>query len=143
MIEIRELRPEDYEKIVEVWRDAGLPFKPAGRDSFDELKRQMERFRELFIGAFFGDELVGVCLATEDGRKGWINRIAVKKRYQRRGIARLLIGEAEKRLRARGLRIICVLIEDWNRPSLELFQKAGYVLHKNILYLSKRESEEV
>lgn len=143
MIEIRELKPEDYEKIVEVWKDAGLPFKPLGRDSFQEIEKQMQRNPDLFIGAFIEGELAGVCIGSEDGRKGWINRVAVKKEFQRRGIARLLIAEAEKRLRARGLKIICVLIEDWNNASLSLFQKAGYVLHKDIFYLSKREGEEV
>ena len=32
-----------------------------------------------------GGELVGVVLGTHDGRKGWINRLAVAPAYQRRG----------------------------------------------------------
>ncbi|MEM3396034.1 MAG: GNAT family N-acetyltransferase [Thermoplasmata archaeon] len=143
MLEISELKPEHYSQILEVWKDAGLPFKPSGRDSFEEIVKQMKRAPELFIGVFIDSELVGVCLGTEDGRKGWINRIAVKKKFQRQGIASKLISEMEKRLRARGLKIICVLIEDWNTASLNLFQKNGYILHKDIYYLSKRESEDV
>ncbi|MEM3444675.1 MAG: GNAT family N-acetyltransferase [Thermoplasmata archaeon] len=143
MVEIAELKPEHYSQIVEVWKDAGLPFKPLGRDSFEEMKRQMERNPDLFVGAFVDGELVGVGIGSEDGRKGWINRIAVKKKWQRRGIATRLIHEIEQRLRSRGLRIICVLIEAGNEASLSLFQKEGYVLHRDIYYLSKRDSEEV
>ncbi|MCX8173930.1 MAG: GNAT family N-acetyltransferase [Thermoplasmata archaeon] len=143
MFRISELKPEHYSQIVEVWKDAGLPFKPHGRDSFEEIRRQMERNPDLFIGVFIGEELVGVCIGTEDGRKGWINRIAVKKKWQRHGLASRLIAEMERRLKAKGLKIFCVLVEDWNQPSLALFQKEGYVLHKDIYYLSKRESQDV
>ncbi|MEM4160775.1 MAG: GNAT family N-acetyltransferase [Thermoplasmata archaeon] len=143
MVEIAELKPEHYSQIVEVWKDAGLPFKPLGRDRFEEMKRQMERNPDLFVGAFVDGELVGVGIGSEDGRKGWINRIAVKKKWQRHGIATRLIHEIEQRLRSRGLRIICVLIEAGNESSLSLFQKEGYVLHRDIYYLSKRDSEEV
>lgn len=143
MFEISELKPEHYTQIVEIWKDAGLPFKPAGRDSFEEIKRLMENTPDLFLGCFINNELVGVCIGTLDGRKGWINRIAVKKKCQRQGIASMLIEEMEKRLRARGLKIFCVLIEDWNKASLSLFQKNGYVVHRDIYYLSKRENDEV
>ena len=34
-------------------------------------------------------------------------------------------------------------IEDWNELSLEFFQREGYVLHKDIFYLSKRGGPEV
>ncbi|MGB9636184.1 MAG: GNAT family N-acetyltransferase [Thermoplasmata archaeon] len=143
MIEIRELKPNQYAEIVSVWVDAGLPFRPKGRDSPEELSKQMIKNPDLFIGAFCDERLVGVCIGTEDGRKGWINRIAVRRNYQRQGIAKKMVVEMERRLKARGLRIICVLIEDWNVASLEFFQKMGYILHKDIYYLSKRDSEEV
>jgi ribosomal protein S18 acetylase RimI-like enzyme len=143
MIELRELKVEDYDEIVEVWQKAGLPFKPAGRDARQEIAKQMQRNPDLFLGAFDGKKLVGVCIGTEDGRKGWINRIAVLPEYQRRGIATMMITEMERRLKSRGMGIICVLIEDWNNPSLALFQKHGYVLHKDIYYLSKRENAEI
>ena len=52
-----------------------------------------------FIGAFADGKLVGIVVATHDGRKGWINRLAVHPDYRRRGIAKKLIEEAEEYLR--------------------------------------------
>jgi L-amino acid N-acyltransferase YncA len=54
-----------------------------------------------------------------------------------------LIAESESILRKHGIRIFCALIEDYNAASRELFRKCGYVGHRDIIYFSKRESDEV
>jgi ribosomal protein S18 acetylase RimI-like enzyme len=86
--------------------------------------------------------LVGVVLGTHDGRKGWINRLAVAPAYRRRGIAGLLVGELETRLEALGLEIVAALIESENRASLEFFRAIGYLHDPEIEYVSKRRSPE-
>jgi len=137
--EIRELKPEDYEEMIALWERAGLPHRPEGRDSRAAIARQMERDPELFLGAFIREKLIGTVIGSDDGRKGWVNRLAVDPDHRRRGIARMLIAEVERRLWARGRKIIAVLVEDWNDVSLKLFQECGYILDRSILYLSKRE----
>jgi ribosomal protein S18 acetylase RimI-like enzyme len=81
-------------------------------------------------------------LGTHDGRKGWINRLAVAPAYQRRGIAGLLIGELETRLEALGLEIVAALVESDNHVSLEFFRAVGYLHDPEIEYVSKRRSPE-
>jgi ribosomal protein S18 acetylase RimI-like enzyme len=76
-------------------------------------------------------------------RKGWINRLAVDPNHQRHGIAKALVDEAEKVLRKHGAKIFCALVEDDNVASKEFFKKCGYVEHRDIIYFSKRDSEEV
>jgi len=142
-MEIRRLRFEDYPKLVELWSKAGLPFKPKGRDSPQAIAKQMEENPDFFMGAFENGRLIGAIITSSDGRKGWINRLAVDPEYRRRGVARALIAEAEKALRQKGLKVFCALIEDSNKASKELFKKCGYVEHRDIIYFSKRESHEV
>jgi len=142
-VHFRNLGPQDYEKILELWDTTGLPYKPDGRDSRQEMEKQMQRDPELFIGASIRDELVGVVLGSDDGRKGWINRLAVHPQHLRQGIGSTLLEKCEKQLRERGRGIICAQIEDWNDPSIEFFLSSYYVLHRDILYLTKRESEAV
>lgn len=143
-MKFRTLSLEDYDAMVELWKAAGLPYKPKGRDSREAIAEQMRNNPDFFVGAFDANgKLVGVVVLSCDGRKGWINRLAVHPEYRRRGIAKALIAEGEKILRKHGMRIICALIEDYNKASKQLFRECGYVEHRDIIYFSKRESEEV
>jgi ribosomal protein S18 acetylase RimI-like enzyme len=142
-MEIRKLNIDDYQTLVTLWMRAGLPFKPNGRDSPQSIAKQLEANPDFFIGAFENGKLIGAVIASSDVRKGWINRLAVDPDYRRRGIAKVLVAEAEKVLRQRGIRIFCALIEDSNIASKELFKKCGYVEHRDIIYFSKRDSGEI
>jgi ribosomal protein S18 acetylase RimI-like enzyme len=142
-MEIRRLTSNDYQNLVHLWLKAGLPFKPKGRDSPESIAGQMKAYPDFFIGAFENGELIGAVIASSDARKGWINRLAVDPDYRRKGVAKTLIAEAEKALRQRGIKIFCALIEDSNVASKELFKKCGYVEHRDIIYFSKRDSEDI
>lgn len=142
-MEIRRLTINDYEEMVKLWSKAKLPFKPKGRDSKKAIATQIEANPEFFLGAYEDNHLIGTVIISCDARKGWINRLAVDPDYQRRGIAKALIAESEKILRKRGIRIFCALIEDYNTASKKLFKRCGYVEHRDIIYFSKRESDEV
>ncbi len=139
---IKPLTKKDYPAMVTLWEKAGLPYRPRGRDSEKAIQNQMEENPDLFLGAFLNNELIGCIIATFDGRKGWINRVAVLPEYQRQGIGVNLVKAAEKALKERGAAVIGVLIFETNKQSLALFKKVGYSISKDILYLSKRESEE-
>ncbi|MCK4949831.1 MAG: GNAT family N-acetyltransferase [Thermoplasmata archaeon] len=142
-MEMRELTIEDYDAIIELWRESSLSYRPKGRDSREEMEKQMGLIPELFLGAFEGQVLVGVVIGTDDTRKGWVNRLAVRPDHGRRGIGTALLREMEERLRRRGNRIIGVLIETPNEASERFFEKMGYEPYGSIAYLSKRDSDEV
>lgn len=133
----------DYDEMVKLWSRTNLPFKPKGRDSKEAIAVQMKVNREFFLGAFVRNRLVGTVIIGCDMRKGWINRLAVDPDYRKRGIAKALITESEKTLRKRDIRIFCALIEDYNAASKRLFKECGYVEHRDIIYFSKRDSDEV
>ena len=140
---IRKLTIDYYNEILSLWDRSALPYKPRGRDSESAIEFQMKRNPSFFLGAYDGNRLVGTVFASFDLRRGWINRLAVDPKYRRTGVARKLIATAEKVLRKKGARIICALVEDYNAASLSLFKKCGYVEHRNDVYLSKRDSDEI
>lgn len=142
-MQTRRLTINDYEAITELWKKAKLPFRPKGRDSREAISSEMADNPEFFLGAFERDRLIGVVIISCDIRKGWINRLAVDPEYRYRGVAKTLIAESERILRARGVRLFGVLIDADNISSKELFRKCGYVERHDIAYFSKRDSEEV
>jgi ribosomal protein S18 acetylase RimI-like enzyme len=141
-ITIRPLKEDDLEQVPRVWVEAGLPYRPNGRDSPEGLRAQLSRDPDLFLGAFEGALLIGVAIATDDGRKGWINRLAVLPSHRRMGVARALVDGCEDALRKRGRGVFSILIEGRNDASERLFLTSGYRDESEIRYYAKRDSEE-
>ena len=137
------LTADDYAAVVQLWEQAGLPIRLQGRDSREQVTRQLAAGTQTILGLRSNNGLVGVVLITHDGRKGWINRLAVHPDYRRQGLGLLLISEAERVLHDQGIQIIAALIEDWNTPSQALFEKAGYSFHSDIHYVTKRDRHDV
>jgi ribosomal protein S18 acetylase RimI-like enzyme len=142
---IRRLRPSDYDELLSVWTSSGLPARPKGRDSRKEMTRQMGLATSIYLKVVVEEgpkeRIVAVVLGTHDGRKGWINRLAVVPEHRHRGLGRLLVDELEKRFKKMGFDIYCGLIETYNDVSMNFFARLGYVRHEDIIYYSKRRSE--
>lgn len=139
---VRPLRETDLEQVPRVWTEAGLPYRSKGRDTPEGLRAQLLRDPDLFVGAFDGDKMVGVALATDDGRKGWINRLAVIPSHRGLGVGKALVKACEEALGKRGRGVISILIEGENEASESLFLRAGYRAEHHIRYYVKRDSED-
>jgi ribosomal protein S18 acetylase RimI-like enzyme len=140
-IQVRVLSLTDYERWMRVWEQAGLDsVRPRGRDSRKAFSRQLASGTHTMIGLEVGTNLVGVVLATQDGRKGWINRLAILPEHRCRGYATRLVTEAERALKEQGMTVIAALIEPENDASLALFRKLGYTEAAGMHYVSKRDS---
>jgi ribosomal protein S18 acetylase RimI-like enzyme len=142
MISIEELTAEDYRELTCLWERAGLPFRPLGRDSEENIRRQLESGHVRILGAYESGKLVGTVMLTHDGRKGWINRLAVLPEMRNRGIATRLIEESERYFKALGFEIFCALIESDKLESKRLFEKLGYKRESEIEYFAKRLRRE-
>jgi ribosomal protein S18 acetylase RimI-like enzyme len=150
-MQIRSLEVNDYDAIMDLWQRSGLSaLRPNGRDSRDAFSRQLQSGTtslgadgcQVALGILKDNQLIGAVIATHDGRKGWINRLAIDPKHRRKGLATQLVAAAEETLKAQGIRVIAALIEQENEASLALFQQIGYRLHDDICYLSKRDSAE-
>jgi ribosomal protein S18 acetylase RimI-like enzyme len=142
-IKIRGFRIEDYNRVMEIWAEGGLPLKPQGRDSRENVGKQIREPNVLFLVAEQGGRVIGTVLATHDGRKGWINRLAVDAKSRQKGIGARLVREAEHRLEDVGMEILACLIEDDNAVSMAVFEKLGYKKHPEIIYFAKRKYPDV
>ncbi|MCP4703765.1 MAG: GNAT family N-acetyltransferase [candidate division Zixibacteria bacterium] len=139
---IRPLDITDYKEMTRLWQISGLPYRANGRDSSEAMAVEFKRMETCFLGMFDGDKMIGTIIGSSDGRKGWINRLAIDPDYRGQKLASRLIKECEDFLHDLGLEVIACLIEDVNTPSLSAFEKSGYKISDEILYCSKRESEE-
>jgi len=60
----------DYDRMVKLWEDAGLPTRPKGRDSKASIEAQMKAHPEFFVGAFAGPHLIGTVIAKQRRQEG-------------------------------------------------------------------------
>jgi len=142
-ITIRKATKQDIDTILKIWQNAELTHKPKGRDTKYNLHSQLQLPQiRVFIAAIEGKD-VATIMVRHDGRKGWLNRMAVLKIYRNKGIAQKLIAHSEKWLASQGLKIYATLIDDPNDPSMNLFIKAGYTKHNDIIYFTKKLHPEV
>jgi ribosomal protein S18 acetylase RimI-like enzyme len=140
---VRELRIDDYDRVLALWTAGGLPHRPRGRDGRAEIQRQIQKPTAVYLVAEAEGEIVGVVLGTHDGRKGWVNRLAVLPDYRRRNVGATLVGEVERRLAAAGIRIFACFIEEGNDVSQAFFEGLGYERFGGVVYYMKRKNNDV
>lgn len=142
MADLRRLTAADYDAVIDLWKSVELPsVRPQGRDSREAFAKQLDR-GQIVLGLEETGCLIGCVVATHDTRKGWINRLVINPAHRRKGHGARLIHAAEEALRNEGMLVIAAMIEDWNDVSLALFEKVGYHIHTDIIYLSKRDSQD-
>ncbi len=140
---IRSLTHTDYDPLIELWRAAGLDHRPLGRDSHESISRQLIQYPDSLWGYFLEDTLIASIMITDDGRKGWINRLAVHPEFRNQGIAGEFIRFAESLLQKKGIAIFAALIEAENLPSISRFETCGYAIHNDIIYLTRRLGKDI
>ncbi len=123
---IRRATPADYDSLIELWQISDSHIDPQGRESRPNFLRQLELFPDLYLVAVHADRIVGVVLGSHDGRKGWINRLAVHPDSRRRKIAQGLVSACDTAIRAHGIDLVAALVETHNHSSASLFRRLAY-----------------
>lgn len=110
---------------------------PRPGDDFDGIRLKLQRDPELFLVAEDGGEVVGVVLGAWDGRRGWVNHLAVKADRRRMGIGQALVRELEKRLVGKGAKKVNAQIYRANVLSFDFFKSLGYEVHSDLIMVGK------
>jgi len=128
---IRECRPEDCAAVLSLWRQAEAI--PSQTDTLEELQRLVADNSGLFLVAEHRGRLVGTVIGGWDGWRGNVYRLAVLPDVRRRGIARSLVAEVERRLRAKGARRITALVVKSEEQATAFWQATGYQHDRRIV----------
>jgi GNAT superfamily N-acetyltransferase len=124
---VETLTPREYEEVLALWARASLPARPEGRDAPEAFGHQHKSGLQRAVGIRAEGKLVAVAILTHDGRKGWINRLAVDPEHRRNGYAKALVAEAERWFNQEvGVEVSSALIHAHNDASRALFAELGY-----------------
>ncbi len=135
MILIRPYQSDDKEAIIRLWLDCGLVV--AQNDPRLDIERKLKVNAEWFLVGEDAGEVVATCMAGYEGHRGWINYLAVAPLAQRKGIALLMMGEAERLLRDAGCPKINLQIRATNKVVMQFYESIGFKVD-DVVCMGKR-----
>jgi len=126
MASIRDAHTDDIQDVLELWARSGLP--PSVSDSVESLATLLDHDPSALLVAHVDGALAGSLIAVWNGWRGSFYRLAVDPRHRRRGIARALVREGERRLRACGAMRLDAIVTSRDPPAMGLWRALGYEL---------------
>ena len=136
---LREVTPADEEAVIALWDRCELS-RP-WNDPRKDIQRKRAVQPDLFLVAEIEGEIVGTVMAGYEGHRGWLNYVGVDPAYQRRGIGRALLHEAESRLRALGCPKINLQVRMDNPEAVAFYQTLGYDVYEAVSMGKRLEND--
>ena len=121
---IRTASIDEAATVVELWRRAGS--EPSVGEDVDSIRRLLEHDADALIVAESDGEIVGTLIAVWDGWRGNVYRLAVLPEHRRRGIARSLVVEGDRRLREHGARRVTCLVMREHEWAVGFWESTSY-----------------
>lgn len=124
VIEIRGARPGEGPAMLEAWRLASA--EPSVSDDLDSIDRLIAHDPGAAILAEADGRIVGTVIATWDGWRGGIWRLAVVPMWRRKGVGTRLVAAAEERLEGLGAPKVAALVLREHDHALGFWRALGY-----------------
>lgn len=143
MIKYRIMDISDYEQVYRLWLScAGMGLNNLD-DSKDGIKRFLDRNPDTCFVALEQEKIIGVIIAGNDGRRGYIYHTAVDPEQRHRGIATRLVNEAMGALKALGINKTALVVFSKNEGGNAFWEKSGFTSRDDLVYRNKAITEMV
>ena len=138
---IRLMKIDDYEQVYELWMScAGM-----GLNNLDDSKEGIEKFLKRNPDSCFvadvDNNIVGVIIVGNDGRRGYIYHTAVNPQYRKQGIAKSLVDTAMTALQKIGINKAALVVFDRNEVGNDFWEKMGFIVRDDLVYRNKALAE--
>jgi len=134
-INYRNMQIDDYETVVDLWRGCeGLSIRDA--DSRAGVERYLARNPGLSFVAEQGTRIVGSLMAGHDGKRGYIQHLAVAGSARRQGIASGLVARCVDALKAAGIEKSHVHVLKHNPDGNAYWSKLGWRQRSEVVMYS-------
>ncbi len=134
---IRKMTIDDYDEIYNLWVScAGM-----GLNNFDDSRDGIDKFinrnPDTCFVALIENKIVGVILAGNDGRRGFIYHTAVNPRFRKQGIGRKLVDTAILALKQCGINKVALVVFDKNIDGNAFWESLGFTVRNDLTYRNK------
>ena len=137
---LRSYEPGDREALVALWSICELtrPWNNPHRD----IDRKLARDGDNLLVLEEDNQLIGSVMVGYEGHRGWVNYLAVHPDHQRQGLGRLLMNEAERRLRDLGCAKVNLQVRASNETAREFYRQIGYTVDEAVSF-GKRLAHDI
>lgn len=141
MMNIRIMTIADYDAVYALW----LSCRGMGLNNLDDSREGIERFLKRNPDTCFvaedGGNTVGVIIAGNDGRRGYIYHTAVDPEFRRKGIAKALVNAALNALRDLGINKTALVVFERNADGNAFWESIGFASRDDLVYRNKALTE--
>jgi len=131
---IRIMAIEDYPAVYALWDSLPGIGLHGREDSLEGMTYYLKRNPESCFVAEEAGVLIGAVLCGNDGRRGYINHLAVAQEHQGKGLGRALVNKCLEAMRKEGIPM-CSLVTFRNNEAGNAFWDAiGSTRHESLLY---------
>jgi ribosomal protein S18 acetylase RimI-like enzyme len=123
-MQIRPFKPDDQNKVIELWNNCGLLV--SWNDPVKDIKRKLERDPDLFIVGIIKEQIIATVMGGYEGHRGWINYLAVSPEFQGLGYGRKIMEYIEARIKEMGCPKINLQVRKTNREVVDFYKSLGY-----------------
>jgi ribosomal protein S18 acetylase RimI-like enzyme len=123
-MEIRPYEVRDEEAVVRLWKACGLV--RATNDPRKDIQRKLRVRPDLFLVGAEDGAIVATVMAGYEGHRGWLNYVEVAPERQGSGLARQILEEAERLLKAEGCAKINLQVRQDNQRAIEVYRRLGF-----------------
>jgi ribosomal protein S18 acetylase RimI-like enzyme len=134
-VEVLPFQPQDYEQVMALWQATeGITLREA--DSREAILAYVARNPGLSFVARDGDVLAGAVLAGTDGRRGYLQHLAVAASYRGRGVGRALAERVVEALSAAGIAKCHLMVRQENERAKRFWEHLGWTMREDISLMS-------
>ena len=125
----------DYDAVVALWKVLpGIGLSAA--DGREAIERYLERNPGMSFVARDGNRLIGAVLCGHDGRRGYLNHLAVDPNYHRQGIGQRLANACLEALKAAGIDKCHIFVYGENVSGLAFWKAVGWYGRSELVLMS-------
>ena len=135
-IQIQEMSMDDFDEVYELWQSTP-EIVLSDIDTHESIARFLERNPGFSYVARQAGSLVGVVLCSHDGRRGYLDHLAVRESHRMQGIGKALVIRCLYNLMRVGIRRSNLYIFEGNQEAIDFWKKIGWSPKLNMVLMSQ------
>lgn len=138
---IRKMTICDYDDVYDLWLSCiGIGLNNLD-DSKDGIDRFLKRNPDTCFVMEYENKIIGVIMAANDGRRGYIYHTSVNPKYQNQGIGSKLVDIVINELKNQGVNKVALVVFNKNEKGNIFWENQGFTVREDCFTAKRRTND--